>query len=635
MFCSRGWKTVLAFCTLVCISLLQKSLTSDIRGSSKSTSLRGETISSASCVRGKCTGNIHVPPASRKRDKMHTQKKLKTSAAASTYNTFCEYVGSQSAISLWTQYADRILQESRLSVDLDFSQRNMMLEMLDMISPRLPDSLQATTRDWATVKRILEQGWDRYQYLQQIKTFDQSSYTADEPRIIQVLVVGGSVTQGNNCFAIKGGHGRHCAWATRLESLVNGLAGGLLIKVHNRALGGVNTKIGQAIWEYGTSPDDDFYPDIVINGHSTNDAGLTTRKGGRDAISEMAQSFVRSVMSEKSCSKRPLLIWLDDYLGNTVNKIKEITILSQEIQVLASYYGFSFVSFANVVRDWVYGDTHGTLFSPQWYSEDGNFVGEVHPGQGMHLATSWIMAYHMLNLATRHCSIEAWGKQALVRQDESRKTSGHTTIEENAYYQPSPTGLPPMLTNNLRLEEVTKAWQADAEDRESSLGPCSQGNASQCVFSWINGLASNETSSSIQNVFAPFLKRQGKWSIGKVSNRHKFGWVPAEQGSELLLEFRNLTQPVGKVTLFPMKSYGEKWSNSNAKIRFLSKADGATTWSELTSVDVSGVHKRSTSETYVVGVEMPSRVPAHSTFRMSMKLTSGGTFKLMGLTVCG
>jgi hypothetical protein len=454
----------------------------------------------------------------------------------------------------------------------------MMLEMLDMISPRLPDSLQATTRDWVTVKRILEQGWDRYQYLQQIKTFDQASYTADEPRIIQVLVVGGSVTQGNNCFAIKGGHGRHCAWATRLESLVNGLAGGLLIKVHNRALGGVNTKIGQAIWEYGTSPDDDFYPDIVINGHSTNDAGLTTRKGGRDAISEMAQSFVRSVMSEKSCSKRPLLIWLDDYLGNTVNKIKEITILSQEIQVLASYYGFSFVSFANVVRDWVYGDTHGTLFSPQWYS--------------------------------------------------------HAQLSYQAY-QPSPTGLPPMLTNNLRLEEVTKAWQADAEDRESSLGPCSQGNASQCVFSWINGLASNETSSSIQNVFAPFLKRQGKWSIGKVSNRHKFGWVPAEQGSELLLEFRNLTQPVGKVTLFPMKSYGEKWSNSNAKIRFLSKADGATTWSELTSVDVSGVHKRSTSETYVVGVEMPSRVPAHSTFRMSMKLTSGGTFKLMGLTVCG
>jgi hypothetical protein len=94
----------------------------------------------------------------------------------------------------------------------------------------------------------------------------------------------------------------------RLESLLNELAGGLLVKIHNRGLGGSNSKTGQAVWEEDIYSDEGKIPDVVINGHSTNDAAWTQQEGGRESIFDMAQSFARSVMTPQSCSERPLLV---------------------------------------------------------------------------------------------------------------------------------------------------------------------------------------------------------------------------------------------------------------------------------------------------------------------------------------
>jgi hypothetical protein len=427
----------------------------------------------------------------------------------------------------------------------------------------------------------------------------------------------------------------------RLESLLNELAGGLLVKIHNRGLGGSNSKTGQAVWEEDIYSDEGKIPDVVINGHSTNDAAWTQQEGGRESIFDMAQSFARSVMTPQSCSERPLLVWLDDYLGNWGRNIRDTTIVSQEIEVLANYYGFSLVSYANVVRDWVYGDTHGTLFSPIWYSADGSYVTEPHPGQGMHLSTMWIMAYHLLSLATTLCSTEVWNKQATVWSNFSQtsvlrayNTSDQIKIPENVEYQPLPLGLPPLLTNNLSLVDITDKWRANARNIPNTSLVCSHSNESRCIYSWINGLEWEETSASIETKFAPFVKHQGKWSVIDDTGRHKFGWVPAEKDSELLFEFRNLTRPIGTVTLFPMKSYGEKWRDSNSRFRFMSQEDEAASWSELITTDISGVHDRNTSETYTVSIDLPSAIPKNANLRMSMTLTNGTTFKLMGLSVC-
>jgi hypothetical protein len=49
---------------------------------------------------------------------------------------------------------------------------------------------------------------------------------------------------------------------------------------------------------------------------------------------------------------------MDDYLGNEQREILVTTELAQATMVLANYYGFTSMSYANVVRDIVYGDTH-------------------------------------------------------------------------------------------------------------------------------------------------------------------------------------------------------------------------------------------------------------------------------------
>jgi hypothetical protein len=143
-----------------------------------------------------------------------------------------------------------------------------------------------------------------------------------------------------------------------------------------------------------------------------------------------------------------------------------------------------------------------------------------------------------------------------------------------------------------------------------------------------------ESIATIQKKFAPFVVEQGKWRVIDDTGRRKFGWVPAEKGSKLLFEFRNLTQTVRTVTLFPMKSYGEKWRNSNARFRFLSKSNEAMDWLELTSLEIPGLHSTTTSEIYTIPVHMPSEIPANSNLRISMTMTNGTTYKLMGLTVC-
>jgi hypothetical protein len=346
-------------------------------------------------------------------------------------------------------------------------------------------------------------------------------------------------------------------------------------------------------------------------------------------------------MGEKSCSEQPLLIWLDDFLGGNKDKIRDQTILPQEIQVLANYYGFLFVSFANVVRDWVYGDTHGILYSPNWYKTSNVFKQNVHPEQGMHLVTSWIMLYNLLNLAATHCSIEAWNKITGTSFTSPHlsflpayNTSDQIKIPKATYYRTTPAGLPPILTNNLSLHEVTDKWRADAQDRLLSPKKCSKSSLPQCIFSWISGLESEETSESIEAKFAPFMKYQGNWSIVDDTGKKKFGWVPAEIGSEMLLEFQNLTQSVSTVTVFPMKSYGEKWFNSSALFHVHSQIRGAASWSTMAKLNISGIHTRNTSEIYTINIDMPSAVPANANMQINVKFTGGTTFKLMGLFLC-
>ena len=179
--------------------------------------------------------------------------------------------------------------------------------------------------------------------------------------------MGGSVVVGVNCRSSlremniqMSMPNRLCSWPMRLESFINNILGGDVVTVTKVAMGGTNTETANLILRHGLLPDQT--PDILIHAYSTNDMYYYTSKSAessnltlREKTFDLVQTFVRLVLSKSKCA--PLLIHVDDYLGNEQYEIYKTTEYSQGIQVLANYYGFASVNYPNAVRDLVYTDT--------------------------------------------------------------------------------------------------------------------------------------------------------------------------------------------------------------------------------------------------------------------------------------
>ena len=178
-----------------------------------------------------------------------------------------------------------------------------------------------------------------------------------------------------------------CAWSNRLENFLNNFfhhphSSEPMFRVEAIATGGINTDVGRAVWEYDLVPEKTRGIDIVVNAFSTNDMHVLTMSEAklegqtlRDKVFEMIQDFSRVILEPRPCQTHaPLLLHLDDYLGNEQHEILATTELSQAVHTLSSYYGFSFVSYSDMVRDFVYGDTKESMFSPAgWYRANGAY----------------------------------------------------------------------------------------------------------------------------------------------------------------------------------------------------------------------------------------------------------------------
>ena len=129
-------------------------------------------------------------------------------------------------------------------------------------------------------------------------------------------------------------------------------------------------------------------PDILINGYSTNDMHLKSIRAAaernmtmEDNLLDTLQKFARFVLQRNDlsgqCTEKdiPQILYLhvNDYIGNEQRQILDTAILTKVNSILAPYYGYASASYADVVRDYVYGDTHETFFSPLgWYRKKGN-----------------------------------------------------------------------------------------------------------------------------------------------------------------------------------------------------------------------------------------------------------------------
>jgi hypothetical protein len=573
----------------------------------------------------------------------------------------CQKLASASAMSLWVKNIDHILAAGKQPGDPTFKLQDMTAQVLKLITPRLPLSPRSFTRDWEKVEYLLNKVYARYQYIQDDTKKGKEGHDETPPSPLKIVIMGGSVTMGINCYtSVKRVRISQCAWAARLPVLINTLAGGKLVEVINISVGGVNTGTARSFLEYDLLPVQAQNPDVIINAYSTNDMHVITmgeaKKANvtlRDKVFDMAQEFARFVLDQPCIEKRPLLLWMDDYLGNEQRQILSTTELSQAIQVLANYYGFGFMSYADTVRDLVYGDTRETSFSPAgWYRADGRYAREIHPGAVMHTATSFVVAFYIMHTVTTFCSLESWK----ATEYEKRMQYNLTTVpglpalsgeSVSILLKPKPTGIPPLLTKDLLIEQVSDQWQKQAAARIAVPADCSAifvdddgTTRRRCPFSWLSGLGIDPARDNIEEAvkyFEPYLVKPSGWDLLDDSPpnkriKAKYGWMPAATNTstisrDFVLEFPFEGEPIKSLTLFVLKSYGDKWENSTAEVTVQSLSDSK----EIITHTMVGYHDKETSEMYTEEVKLP--IPT-TRLRVIVRLIKGGTFKIQGIALC-
>ena len=553
----------------------------------------------------------------------------------------CQSLGSQSTASFWMQHLPFIHKASQLPNDRKYAFSDFTAQLLAAVSPRMHRSLGSLPRDLTLVQHLLDKAWARHRYLKQ---------NGPEAPPIRIVTLGGSVLVGRNCrklmVDLKAGitlPQRDCSWSNRVQVFLNQFLGEDLVAVTNIALGGSNTAIGNSILAYDLLPLEARDADVVINGYSTNDMHIWTIGQASaqnttlsDHVLDVLQNFTRSAMDP--CRKR-LFLHMDDYLGNEQRQVLET--MSYAAPLLAQYYGFATMSYANLVRDWVYGDVHEFWFSPKgWWEKDGKpsetMLREIHPQMGMHIVCAWIVAYSLLEMTTTYCAVESFvGKDPF----DYAASPVNSVIPLNGVLasvegkpRETPNGLPPPLDSRLNLETISDEWSRMSTDTSECLKRGS--DYTKCIFSWFSGLAIQR---SDKNVFAEQLLAVSEENVGWAlsTDGDKLGFVPSKVGDRLVLRFDNIKQPIKTVAIFFLRSYGERWDDSWTRWKIEHTSGRETAWVVGEEMLIAGFHAKNTSEIYSEVIELKPEVSEGASIRSSVTLAKGLTFKLMGLAVCG
>jgi len=528
---------------------------------------------------------------------------------------------------------------------LDFNNR-----LLYYLSPqRLQTTIKSIPRNkqMDKVGRILDIAFKRYQYVQQKKNGVIFPDDYKEPRKVQILVMGGSVTMGIMCsnFNPVGRstkiHRQDCAWPGRVFDFLNHLFPDV-VEGYNIAMGGTNTKVGTDMLKYNLLPDNvPQQLDIIIHAYSTNDMHISTVQDAEsekltldDMVHNMYEKFIRTVLKPRfSCDEKepPLLLFLDDYLGNEQREIRKTLSVNTIGNRLSVYYGLGFMSYADAVRDFVYGDTDEWWFSSKLWPER-----QIHPGAGAHISIMYVVVYNFLNMATTYCDRLEIGPEHLYDSN----VYGMPELRSNQTYSGEPrpkfmNALPPEMTLDLSLDDISMKWH-EAENASLALAfnasECTPTSSigTPCIFSWLSQLLNEDQ--QILELAEPYLTLNNGWE--QTSDHGKIGLTPTSLDAKLSLRF-NMTNEVKKLNFVVMKSYGEKWAGSKIEVKVSILRDGKHEAPVKQSMEIEGFHSKNTSESFIHYIDLDE----HSTMKgdeltVDVKLVGGTTFKIMGMMFC-
>lgn len=526
---------------------------------------------------------------------------------------------------------------------------------------------------WDKVGNIMDLAFKRYKYLQ------DKEKIGEEPRTIKVLLVGGSVTVGNNCAFHPAGS-QHpgsvgkCSYKSRLTVMLNKLMGshrwkGVFV-FDEFVVGGTNSKIGIDIVEYG----DKGPYDIIINTYSTNDMHINSVKEAieknttlEESVFEVNQEFIRTALDDsKRCNGRklPLVLYYNDYMGNEQKGILEIDAYSRVMSTLTSYYGIGQLSYAHMMKHTVLGDTDEEMFSSNGWPNR-----QIHPGRGFHTITPWIFTYYFIEMATTYCDMKSTNTLPTSHLLEyihdnttlSNWTSGYDHIKglpelKKNVTMPKlprlphhvPFGLPPVLNKNLTLDNVSSQWraaEASAIAFEQTKCPENGGIISSCFFSFLGGSA-DANPRDLRIKLNKYITHNNDWEV--TWDFGKLGFEAKQGNASFAMEF-DITEhdkTVKMVNFLFMKSYGEKWDGSELRMQTTiipsRKSSNSTedVLNRTASMNVLGFHDKHTTETFsqklVLDEDAEDLQGAKPNDRLHVQfdMINGTTFKIVGLMLC-
>jgi len=565
--------------------------------------------------------------------------------------TICSYISQRSAASIWKENLNQIFHASRHRLDKEdeFIWHDFTARLLYYMSPqRLITSIKTIPMaQMEKVGHILDISYARYKYLQNSSERQKSS--AVEARKLNIVVLGGSVTMGVNChrnpvqetsrFAR-----RDCAWPSRLQGFFEAIFPGV-VDITQVTLGGTNTESGITIWDYFLLPQGTPYPDIIIHGYATNDMHVLSENEAmarnltlEDMILKINQDFVRLVLKpRKECDGRPppLLLYVDDYIGNEQQEILRTTSFSRAISLISNYYGIGYLSYADAIRTIVYGDT-----SEEWFSADGWPARNVHPGMGAHISITWLLAYNMLNIASVYCDrLDNTGNE-----HEYQAIGGLPMLREQKTFhgepKPHPRSLPPPLSFNLTLNEISQLWTKETEIQDEFMNAttCPTFNVNRfrrpCAWSWVGGLEKSfDKPSALDERMKEVLEANDGWK--STADNGKLGYSSSRNGANFILHFPKNDHVIQTLNFMVMTSYGDKWKDSRVLVEATINDSNSDRPTYTKSMEIVGFHDKNTSETYNYKLDLGSqKVTPGDSLRLQITLIGGNSFKFMGMAMC-
>jgi len=395
-------------------------------------------------------------------------------------------------------------------------------------------------------------------------------------------------------------------------------------------------------------------PDVILNGYSANDNLPPPNKRDDDtnmtgdfsffshSCMAVAQGFIRASLQSRPCGDDPLVLFVDEYLGNQHNLILGELFRFEAVDLLTSWYSRSAgaISPANVIRRLIYANTDELIFSPMWKKPNGSKRIDVHAGMPSHVLTGWSVAFSIVSMVLHFCEEET-GRRA-----GSDKPLPFASPESLGLIQQA---IPPVLDAELTVDQVSTRWNADALDRNQTLSEYCGGSTRSsspslpCSFAFVAApMGTVRNAGALNNYMKMFTVKNEGWE-GRQDIRNgwqnKLGYVATKKGASVLLRIDNTTNTVSRLTLHSLKSYGPKWEGSKAKFTlrwFNPSVSSSSGHGYETNFEIEGFHNQETSIAYPFVLDLsPDHVAERgSKLELQIDLIGGATFKINALMIC-